>query len=458
MRGVLTIAGSDSSGGAGIQADLRAIAAASADGLCAVTAVTAQTRTSFLGAMPVSPPLLRAQIDAAFDSGVAAVKTGMLATRALVDVVTAALCTHHPAHVVVDPVLVSTSGAPLLDPDAVEAVRRWLVPLASLVTPNVDEALALTGIAVNSIDDAERAGRALVEMGARAALVKGGHLHAAPATDVLVTRGGRVEVLAGRHVDGPNMRGTGCALSAAIAAHLAGGAALSSAVRLAKAYVEGAIRRSARASVGRLHVLTDEVLQSRFSHVELARLAAVGGADVVQYRDKRPMTTRERVVIATEIRRAIESTRAILVVDDHVDVAVAASAQAVHLGRDDLHPSHARRLLGPHVLVGGTANDLAEARSVAETPIDYLGVGPVFGTRSKSRPAAALGLERLAEIVRAVDKPVIAIGSINRERVASVLATGAHGVAVLSDVVTAEDPSAATRALRRAIEREVSRV
>jgi hydroxymethylpyrimidine kinase/phosphomethylpyrimidine kinase/thiamine-phosphate diphosphorylase len=407
--------------------------------------------------MPVSPPLLRAQIDAAFDAGVAAVKTGMLATSDLVEVAAEALASRRPAHLVVDPVLVSTSGARLLEPDAIERLQRRLVPLATLVTPNVDEATALTGIAVRSVDDAERAGRAILEMGAAAVLVKGGHLREAPATDVLVTRAGRAEVFVGQHVDGC-MRGTGCALSASIAAHLAAGESLPNAIRQAKTYVELAIRRTARPPLGRLHVLTDEVLEARFSHVELARLAVAGGADVVQYREKRALPTRELVAVAVEMRRALEPTRAILVVDDRVDVAVAASVDAVHLGRDDLLPASARRALGPHALIGGTANDLEEAIRVAATPVDYLGVGPVFGTRSKDRPAPALALERLAEIVRAVDKPVIAIGSITAEHVADVLATGAYGVAVLSAVTTAADPTAATRAIRRAIDREVLRV
>jgi thiamine-phosphate pyrophosphorylase len=213
--------------------------------------------------------------------------------------------------------------------------------------------------------------------------------------------------------------------------------------------------------LGRLHVITDTVLQDRFPHAELARLAAAGGADAVQFREKRPWTTRALVETAVAMRRAVEGTGTALVVDDRVDVAAAVGARAVHLGRDDLDVATARRLLGPEALIGGTANSLEEALRVAASGVDYLGVGPVFGTRSKTNPAPPLGLAELHAIVAAVATPVMAIGSLTADRVADVLEAGAHGVAVLSAVVCAPDPAAATDELRRAIDawlgREVAR-
>ncbi|HZS32697.1 MAG TPA: thiamine phosphate synthase [Methylomirabilota bacterium] len=203
---------------------------------------------------------------------------------------------------------------------------------------------------------------------------------------------------------------------------------------------------------GRLHVITDETLQARFSHVELACLAAAGGADVVQFREKRPWTTRALVRTATALRDALAGTGTALVIDDRVDVAAAVGVPAVHLGRDDLDVACARRLLGPAAVIGGTANSLEEARRVAGLDVDYLGVGPVFGTASKANPAPALGLEGLRAIVAAVAKPVIAIGSITAERIPAVLDAGAHGVAVLSAVVCQEDPAGAARQLRLAID------
>jgi thiamine-phosphate pyrophosphorylase len=204
--------------------------------------------------------------------------------------------------------------------------------------------------------------------------------------------------------------------------------------------------------IGRLHVITDTVLQSRFSHVELARLAAAGGADAVQFREKRPRTVRVLVETATAMRHALEGVLVCLVVDDRVDVAVAAGARAVHLGRDDVDVGTARRMLGPHALIGGTANSLEEALRVAATDVDYLGIGPVFGTQSKANPAPSLGLDRFRAIVEAVPKPVIAIGSVTADRVGALLEAGAHGVAVISAVVCQVDPAAATREFREAVD------
>ena len=209
--------------------------------------------------------------------------------------------------------------------------------------------------------------------------------------------------------------------------------------------------------VGRLHVITDEVLQTRFSHVELAAAAAAGGADVIQYREKRQVSTKEMMRVSALISLACQEFGKTLLIDDRADIAAAVGATAVHLGRDDLPPYVARQILGPDAIIGGTANSVEEAIKVARQPVDYLGVGPVFGTTSKGdRAAPMLGLERLGEICAAVDKPVIGIGSITADRVGDVLAAGAYGVAVLSAVVCQDDPHAACREFADEIERVLS--
>ncbi len=210
------------------------------------------------------------------------------------------------------------------------------------------------------------------------------------------------------------------------------------------------------ADVGRLHILTDVTIQERFDHVELARLAALGGADIVQFRDKRPATTRALIATATAMREAMDKTGCALVVDDRADVALACGC-GVHLGRDDLPASLARQILGEGAVIGGTANSLEEALTVARSGVDYLGVGPVYGTRTKANPAPELGLETLAAIVAAVPVPVVAIGSITAERIGEVMATGAHGIAVVSAVVTAEDPHAATARCKEALDEALLR-
>jgi thiamine-phosphate pyrophosphorylase len=200
-------------------------------------------------------------------------------------------------------------------------------------------------------------------------------------------------------------------------------------------------------------VITDETVQSRYSHVELAEMAAAGGADVVQLREKRDVSTQALLQAARRIREGLAGTDCVLAVNDRVDVALAAGAGLVHLGRRDLPTCDAREIVGEGVAIGATANDLEEAIEAAKGPADYLGVGPVFGTSSKADPAPTLGLQGLREIVDAVDLPVVAIGGITADRVADVLDAGAHGVAVLSDVVCAKRPTERVRIFREALDR-----
>lgn len=198
-------------------------------------------------------------------------------------------------------------------------------------------------------------------------------------------------------------------------------------------------------NIGRLHAITDEVLQTRLSHAEVAKLALSGGADVIQYREKRPLKTRELIAAAGAVAAVCREAGALCIVDDRVDVSASVGANGVHLGRDDLDVSTARFLLGSSYLIGGTANSLDEARMVWRTPVDYIGVGPVFGTNSKANPAPVLGLEALRTIAAESPVPVIAIGNITVDRVADVLATGAYGIAVLSGITCAADPVGAAR-------------
>ena len=242
MKVVITIAGSDSGGGAGIQADLRSISANGGFGGSVVTAVTAQNTQAVTMAEELSASLIEAQFDAVFsDLSVAAVKTGMLATGSVIETVAAALRKYRPPFFVLDPVMVAKSGYSLLEDDAKDALRRELFPLATVITPNVHEAEALTSREVRSLEEAEDAGRQLLRDGPGAVLIKGGHLLTERATDVLITSEG-VEVFPGEWVDTGNTHGTGCTYSAAIATHLARGRSLSEAVGVSKAYVTAAIR------------------------------------------------------------------------------------------------------------------------------------------------------------------------------------------------------------------------
>ncbi len=238
----LTVAGSDSGGGAGIQADLKTFHRFGVFGTSALAAITAQNTLGVSRWEAVSPALVRAQIDAvATDLRPAAVKSGMLGDAAVVRTVAAALREHALAPYVLDPVMVASSGDVLLTEDAVAAVRDELIPLATLVTPNLDEAEVLLGRRVRDVDAMERAAESLVrEMGAAAALVKGGHLTGAATVDVLFD-GERVRRVTHERLDTRHTHGTGCTLSAAIAAHLANGHALVDAVVVSLDWVHRAI-------------------------------------------------------------------------------------------------------------------------------------------------------------------------------------------------------------------------
>ena len=242
MRVVLSIAGSDSSSGAGIQADLKSITANGAYAATVITAVTAQNTLGVQGAWPLSLDAVREQIASVFDDlDVAGVKTGMLGGSEMIELVADELVARQPAFVVVDPVMISKTGFALLAEDAASTLRDRLLPLATLVTPNVHEAEALTGLSIRSVADAQQAGEMLVAAGASAALVKGGHLEGAPATDVLVAGDG-VEVFEGEWIEQRHTHGTGCTYASALAARMALGDDLSTAIGNAKSYVTEAIR------------------------------------------------------------------------------------------------------------------------------------------------------------------------------------------------------------------------
>lgn len=250
----LTIAGSDSSGGAGIQADLKSFAALGVYGASVVTALTAQNTRGVTGIQQVPADFVTAQIDAVFsDLEVGAVKTGMVADLQVIGAIAAGLAKWRPAHVVVDPVMVATSGDRLLRADAVEALRTKLIPLASLITPNLPEAAALLDVSVATSESAVAdQGKRLLAMGPRAVLIKGGHGQGNESIDYFITATGTM-ALPGPRVATRNTHGTGCSLSSAIAAGLAKGEDMERAVRNAKAWISAAIGAADRFTVGHGH-------------------------------------------------------------------------------------------------------------------------------------------------------------------------------------------------------------
>lgn len=254
MKRALTIAGSDSGGGAGIQADLKTFAARGVFGMSVLTALTAQNTLGVQGVHEVPPDFIALQIDAVVsDLGVDAVKTGMLSSAAIIETVAVKVREHHLAPLVVDPVMIAKSGAPLLRDEARDALIQQLLPLATVVTPNLHEARVLSGIDITTLDDMRRAAQAIHRLGARYVVVKGGHLpQTREAIDVLYD-GVTFQELCAPRIETKNTHGTGCTFASAIAAELAKGHSVVEAVRIAKAYLTAILQASAHLTLGHGH-------------------------------------------------------------------------------------------------------------------------------------------------------------------------------------------------------------
>ena len=240
MKKVLTIAGSDSGGGAGIQADIKTMTMNGVFAMSAVTALTAQNTTGVQGIFEVTPEFLAQQIDSVFtDLRPDAVKIGMVSSAALITVIAERLRFYQAEKIVVDPVMVATSGAKLISDDAIETLKQCLIPLAAVLTPNVPEAEVLCGQKITNAADMERAARQIGDQYSCAVLLKGGH-RVNDANDLLYSDG-ILQWFEGKRIDNPNTHGTGCTLSSAIASNLAKGLPLPDAVRRAKDYISGAL-------------------------------------------------------------------------------------------------------------------------------------------------------------------------------------------------------------------------
>lgn len=241
MKKILTIAGSDCSGGAGIQADLKTITAHSMYGMSAITALTAQNTTGVYGVLESDADFLANQLDCIFnDIFPDAVKIGMVSSAELIHIIAQKLIEYKAENIVLDTVMVSTSGSPLLREDAMEALISELIPLADIITPNIPEAEVLLGEKIHALENMQKAAKSLYEEYGCNVIVKGGHL-VEDATDVLCSNG-EITIFKGEKVDNPNTHGTGCTLSSAIACNLALGLDCKESIKNAKSYLTGALK------------------------------------------------------------------------------------------------------------------------------------------------------------------------------------------------------------------------
>ena len=202
--------------------------------------------------------------------------------------------------------------------------------------------------------------------------------------------------------------------------------------------------------IGRLHVITDTALQSKFSHLELARMAIAGGADTIQFRQKEG-STRKLIEIAQQLKQICTGMGVTFIVNDRLDVAIASDSDGVHLGQDDFPILLARDLLGDQKIIGGSAVTLEEARKCLDEGADYVGFGPVYPTTSKADAGPVAGINLMKEVIDKVPLPLIAIGGVNKDNTPEVIRAGAHGIAVISAVCCQQDPEQATRELFRAL-------
>lgn len=244
MKQVLTIAGSDSGGGAGVQADIKAMSANGTFAMSVITSITAQNTQGVTAIYNIPESIIEAQLKAIFDDfDVSAVKTGMLSTSSITTTIVRQLSSHKDPFLIVDPVMVSKSGHTLLEADAIDTLKSELLPLTFLVTPNIQEAELLSGIQIRSLPEARQAAKSIQKMGCRFVLLKGGHLLERPATDLLYD-GRFFRMYEGEFIQTPHNHGTGCTYASAITAQLARGKDLTEAITIAKTYLTNAIRHS----------------------------------------------------------------------------------------------------------------------------------------------------------------------------------------------------------------------
>lgn len=471
-----TIAGSDSGGGAGIQADLKTFHSLGAHGCSALVALTAQNTQGVQRVEAVSPAMIAAQMASlATDLPPAAVKTGMLGTRDVIAQVADQL-QKLDTLVVVDPVMVATSGDLLLEADAKQALIERILPLADVLTPNRPEAQALVGGTIQHDADVIKAADTILSMGAKSVLIKGGHDDLTAFCQDYWTDGQNGFWLTSPKYETPHTHGSGCTLSAALAALLALGYPLREALVIAKAFITAGIRTAQPLGSGFGPVRQTGWPRSAQDMPWLTRTGVAGrqrpqfpdcgserlgfypiidrsdwlerllpcGVRTVQLRVKDLKGDALRAEIAHAIDLC-ERHDARLFVNDYWQLAIELGAYGVHLGQEDLHDADAAAIAAAGLRLGISTHSYEElARALAYQP-SYVALGPIFETTSKVMRFGPQGLDRLGLWRQLVDCPLVAIGGIDLERAPAVLAKAPDSIAVISAITQAPDPEATTR-------------
>ncbi|KAJ8755651.1 hypothetical protein K2173_022246 [Erythroxylum novogranatense] len=491
---ILTVAGSDSGAGAGIQADIKACAARGVYCSSVITAVTAQNTVGVQGVDIVSEAFVSQQLNSVLsDMQVDVVKTGMLPSLGIVNVLCQSL-RHFPVRaLVVDPVMVSTSGDILAGPSILSVFREELLPMADIITPNIKEASALLGgVQLETIADMCSAAKQLHAMGPRSVLVKGGDLpDSLDAVDIFFD-GKQYHELRSSRVKTHNTHGTGCTLASAIAAELAKGSPMLRAIKVAKRYVETALEYGKDIVIGNgpqgpfdhllrlkrglysstkqmefnpsdlfLYAVTDSVMNERWGRTmtDAVKAAIEGGATIIQLREK-DADTREFLETAKACVEICHFYGKPLLINDRIDVALACDADGVHVGQSDMPAHLVRTLLGPEKIIGVSCKTPEQAKQAWIDGADYIGCGGVYPTNTKANNVT-VGLEGLRTVCLASNLPVVAIGGINASNARSVIELGMpnlEGVAVVSALFDRENILSETRNLHASLIQAVSKV
>ena len=478
-----------------MQADLKTFSALGVYGATAITAGTVENTVGVKYVHALPPQVVYDQIVTVMEDIMPdAVKIGMVNDAETLDAIVRALTLHRPRFLVVDPVMVSTSGCALMQADALQVMEERLLPMADIVTPNLPEAWTLAGTD-RSVDEAAQA---ILRLGVKALLIKGGHAEGTTKTDYLYVSdddGVKRTEFSSATVDTFNTHGTGCTLSSAIAAMLARGHGMEEAVRQAKMYLTEALKAGADVVVGHGHgpvchffsqqvneFFSQQVNEStsqqadksnllvcssarplstkkvdsfaklqfithftdRYSYLDSAMMALEGGCQWIQLR----MKDADEAEIERTARQILPECRrrgAVFIIDDHVELVKRMGADGVHLGKNDMPVDEARRILGDEFIIGGTANTFEDIQRLAAQGADYIGCGPFRFTTTKKNLAPMLGIEGYENIVslmktHGINLPIVAIGGITYDDIPRIMSTGVTGIAISGSVLRADNP------------------
>lgn len=492
---VWTIAGSDSGGGAGIQADLMTFKDFKVHGCSVITALTAQNSFRVGHIHITDQQTLAAQIRALdSDLPAAAIKIGMLASAVAVETVTQYLDLY-PGPVIYDPVMAASSGHELLSLDAQALIRQQLLPRIDLLTPNIHEAEILSGITIHSTDNIQQAAKQLLALGTRSVLITGGHFAAINGQRLDYWTNGELEYwLAGTDIPTIHSHGGGCTLSSAIAACMAQGYVLLDALVLAKSYVSQGLRHAQQLGSGSgpiahtgfprqlknlptlyatlpAHLITPEEKQLQFADCNgalglypvvdsvewLERLLPLG-ITTIQLRIKHQPDAFLRDAIQQAVTLA-QHYSARLFINDYWELAIEAGAYGVHLGQEDLEQTDLTAIANAGLRLGVSTHSYYEIARAHGIQPSYIAMGPIYDTQTKTMKFAAQGLEQLQQWVELLQDayPLTAIGGINQHRAKQVLATGVQSVAVVTAITDATDYQQAVVALLHSHQQEEHR-